>query len=254
MQNFVNNWSMPVELAAGAETLALTLPAGSYRITLADAAGASATRWEVVGAVVAGGVATLQRGLEGTADQAWPEGSVAYVTITAGFLEGLQQEIAAISSASYSIIDVLVPDGGLALALAPGVGHVNGYLDTAEPQPLRLVTAPLPNVVGVAAGRLRVNMEGITALSVAVPATPGITYSQASAQYDNAALDVSLFDGTFTVQPVGHVATDPWCVLFEFSIADVSGTGDYAVVAYIYAAAPNGPGSTSSGWFPPAPI
>lgn len=95
MQNFVNNWSVPVELAAGAETLALTLPAGSYRITLADAAGASATRWEVVGAVVAGGVATLQRGLEGTTDQAWPEGSVAYVTITAGFLEELQQSMAA---------------------------------------------------------------------------------------------------------------------------------------------------------------
>lgn len=95
MQNFVNNWSMPVELAAGAETLALTLPAGSYRITLADAAGASATRWEVVGAVVAGGVATLQRGLEGTTDQTWPEGSVAYVTITAGFLEELQQSMAA---------------------------------------------------------------------------------------------------------------------------------------------------------------
>lgn len=94
MLNFVNNWQSSVELAQGATTAALELPDGEYRITLADAAGQAATRWEIIGAAVADGVATLERGLEGTANQDWPEGSIAYVGITAGALQAMQQATA----------------------------------------------------------------------------------------------------------------------------------------------------------------
>lgn len=81
--NFINNWSQGVTLAAGATSLALSLPDGEYRLTLADAAGA-ATRWEIVGAVVSSGTADLERALEGTVDQAWTAGSVIYCSLTAG--------------------------------------------------------------------------------------------------------------------------------------------------------------------------
>lgn len=86
--NFVNNWSRPVTLAAGATTLALDLPDGSYRLTLADSA-TTPTRWEITDATVAAGTATLTRALEGTTDQAWPEGSVIYCSLTAGTLAQL---------------------------------------------------------------------------------------------------------------------------------------------------------------------
>ncbi len=86
--NFVNNWSRPVTLAAGATTLALDLPDGSYRLTLADSA-AAPTRWEIIDATVVASTATLTRAQEGTTDQAWPEGSVIYCSLTAGTLAQL---------------------------------------------------------------------------------------------------------------------------------------------------------------------
>ena len=86
--DFVNNWSRPITLAAGATSLALDLPDGSYRLTLADKA-AGATRWEIIDASVASGTATLTRAQEGTTDQAWPEGSVIYCALTAGTLAQL---------------------------------------------------------------------------------------------------------------------------------------------------------------------
>lgn len=86
--NFVNNWSRPVTLAAGATTLALDLPDGSYRLTLADSA-AAPTRWEIIDATVVASTATLTRAQEGTTDQAWPEGSVIYCALTAGTLAQL---------------------------------------------------------------------------------------------------------------------------------------------------------------------
>lgn len=86
--DFVNNWSRPITLAAGATSLALDLPDGSYRLTLADKS-AGATRWEIIDASVAAGTATLTRAQEGTTDQAWPEGSVIYCTLTAGTLAQL---------------------------------------------------------------------------------------------------------------------------------------------------------------------
>lgn len=91
MQKFVDNWSAPVVLALGATSLAVGLPDGSYTITLSDALGLDATRWEIVAAEVAAGTATLVRGQEGTVDQDWPDGSVAYLATTAAFLERIQQ-------------------------------------------------------------------------------------------------------------------------------------------------------------------
>ena len=95
MQNFINNWAQPLELAPGVTVLATGLPNGTYRLTFSDAVGQAATRWEIAEAVVVSGSATLTRGLEGTDDQDWPAGSVMYISVTAGFLEGLQQAIAA---------------------------------------------------------------------------------------------------------------------------------------------------------------
>lgn len=86
MYSFINNWSRPIELAELADTAALDLPDGTYRLTVSDAVGTSASRWEVLDAVVAGGAGALQRGLEGTLRQDWPAGSVIYASVTAGLL------------------------------------------------------------------------------------------------------------------------------------------------------------------------
>jgi len=103
--NFVNNWSRDVSLAAGATSLALDLPNGIYRLTLAESPNAS-TRWEIVQAVVASGMATLSRGLEGTDDQAWPVGSQIYCALTAGLLTDLFARLAALEGGT-------APDGAL---------------------------------------------------------------------------------------------------------------------------------------------
>lgn len=90
--NFANNWSREITLEAGATSAALDLPDGSYRLTCCDSA--AATRWEVLGAEVVGGSATLTRGLEQTADQGWPAGSLIYCSVTAGLLDQLFAQLA----------------------------------------------------------------------------------------------------------------------------------------------------------------
>lgn len=93
--DFVNNWSRPIALAAGAGSVSgLTgLPDGDYTLTLTDSATAP-TRWEIVLATVVAGTATLQRAQEGTTDQEWPSGSIAYSSITAGVLHGILDTLA----------------------------------------------------------------------------------------------------------------------------------------------------------------
>lgn len=93
--NFVNNWLRGITLDAGATACLLDLADGEYRLVIADALGPSATRIEVIGAVVADGEAELQRGLEDTADQEWGAGSVVYCTLTAGALLGLFSQLSA---------------------------------------------------------------------------------------------------------------------------------------------------------------
>lgn len=66
-------------------------------LTLADAAGA---QHEIVKATArAGGVVTIERAQEATADGNWPAGSAIYAAVTAGDLMALQARIAALRAA-----------------------------------------------------------------------------------------------------------------------------------------------------------
>ncbi|RYJ63253.1 hypothetical protein [Pseudomonas songnenensis] len=103
---FINNWSRPVTLAAGATSLALDLPDGEYRLTIADSQ-FTPTRWEIVSASVASGTATLARGLEGTSDQDWPTDSIIYCTVTAGLLADLFSRLTS-AEAAISALDARV--------------------------------------------------------------------------------------------------------------------------------------------------
>lgn len=88
--SFVNNYSVSVALQMGATSLSLSLPDGFYSLTMVDSA-STPTRWEILYADVVGGVADLQRGAENTADQEWPEGSLLYCSVTAEFLNYVEQ-------------------------------------------------------------------------------------------------------------------------------------------------------------------
>ena len=123
---FINNWSRPVTLAAGATSLALDLPDGEYRLTLADSP-FTPTRWEIVGAAVASGTATLVRGLESTADQDWPTDSVIYCTVTAGLLADLFARIAALEGGGDAPYQLIAADGG------SGAGFQVGVYGSLEP-------------------------------------------------------------------------------------------------------------------------
>lgn len=91
---FVNNWRQQMALAQGAASAPLDLPDGEYVLVMSDAAGASATRWEYLRAVVAGGVGALERGQEGSEDQDWPAGSWVSASLTAGSVQVLFDAVA----------------------------------------------------------------------------------------------------------------------------------------------------------------
>ena len=101
---YVNNYREPIELAQGTTTAVLTLPDGDYRLTLTNADG---NAWEIVDAIVTNGAATLVRGLEGTAPQDWPGGSVIYCAVTAGQLNDLLARLNALDGGG------VLPDGAL---------------------------------------------------------------------------------------------------------------------------------------------
>lgn len=92
--NFINNWLREITLAAAVTECPLDLPDGTYRLVLAEGVGAAATRIEVISADVYEGIAELQRGLEGTDDQAWGEGSIINCSLTAGVLADVYQQLA----------------------------------------------------------------------------------------------------------------------------------------------------------------
>jgi len=125
MQNFINNWWEPVELAPGVTVLDVALANGAYRLTFSDAVGLAAERWEIAEAVVVSGSATLTRGLEGTLEQDWPAGSVMYIGVTAGFLEGLQQAIAA---QQVQINDLITRVAALEAGSGNALADVDGEL------------------------------------------------------------------------------------------------------------------------------
>lgn len=164
--NFINNYSQPVILAQGAGSLALSLPDGEYRLTLADAA-ANATRWEIVGAVVLSGSATLDRGLEGTTDQSWPEGSVIYSALTAGLLQMIfarlvpaggdaGQVLAKASADDFSLEWIDASSGGSNIGGATSGRLFVAYYDTEDSQRkgalIDLVTGDLVVSEGWASG------------------------------------------------------------------------------------------------------
>jgi len=95
---FINNWQRTIALSAGQTVAELELPDGQYRLTVSDALGAAATAWEYVTATVAGGVADLLRGEEGSMAREWPAGSVIYCSLTAGVLISLSSQIAALQA------------------------------------------------------------------------------------------------------------------------------------------------------------
>lgn len=103
---FINNWSRAVTLAPGVTALALDLPDGEFRLTLADSQ-FSPTRWEIVSAQLVGGTAALTRAQEGTTDQDWPSGSVIYCAITAGELNDLFARLASAEGA-ITVLDARV--------------------------------------------------------------------------------------------------------------------------------------------------
>lgn len=119
---YVNNYSEPIELAQGVTSATLSLPDGDYRLTLTDA---ERTRWEIIDALVAAGSATLTRAQEGTADQAWPAGSVIYCAVTAGQLNSLLARIEALEQGEG------LPDGALVASDGrPLTGPAGNYLTT----------------------------------------------------------------------------------------------------------------------------
>ena len=75
---FINNWQRPIVLGELEDSAALDLPDGSYRLTISNG-----ELVEIVDAEVTSGTAALQRGVEGTTPQEWPEGSVIYASVTA---------------------------------------------------------------------------------------------------------------------------------------------------------------------------
>lgn len=102
---FVNNWLRQLALAEGALSADLDLPDGTYLLTVSDAPGAAATRWEYLQAVVASGSATLTRGQEGTADQEWPDGSWIYCSVTAGVINDLFSQLDAQAAQISALAD-----------------------------------------------------------------------------------------------------------------------------------------------------
>jgi hypothetical protein len=91
--NFINNWQRPIVLPIDAVSAPLDLPDGTFRLTVTDSLSLP-TRWEVLTATVATGVASIARGAEATAAQEWPDGSAIYCAITAGVLGDLAQQLA----------------------------------------------------------------------------------------------------------------------------------------------------------------
>ncbi|MEB2870308.1 hypothetical protein [Pseudomonas rhizosphaerae] len=92
---FVNNWLSQISAALGPNDTTLSLPQaaaerlvdGEYLLTLVNSTiPAEQSAWEIVKAKAAGGYITLERGQEGSRQQAWPLGTVIFCGVTAGTL------------------------------------------------------------------------------------------------------------------------------------------------------------------------
>ncbi|MDP2446584.1 hypothetical protein [Pseudomonas sp.] len=127
--NFINNYAVQVQLALGDTILAVPgLSDGYYTLSLSDARGAAATRWEHVTADVVSGVAYMSRGQEGTADQEWPPGSWLYCSLTAGLLGYIVSALEDLQARVYALENPVVPVEALTLTVYDG-GSTLGYFD-----------------------------------------------------------------------------------------------------------------------------
>lgn len=108
MQRFINNWAATLAAPAASADRQMTLnralpelAAGdTYRLTLIgqDASG-NETAWEIIqtsGATT--GSLTVERAQEGTPALDWPAGSRVELRLTAGYLNDLQDTMAALST------------------------------------------------------------------------------------------------------------------------------------------------------------
>lgn len=140
--DFVNNWRQDITLAAGATSLALTLPDGSYRLSITDSL-ANPTAWEIVGAVVAGGTATLTRGMEGTTAIDWQGGGIAYCSITAGALteifaalSSLSSDVSALAGRTLAAENNISLLDGRATASESAIADLDSRVTALEPAPV----------------------------------------------------------------------------------------------------------------------
>ncbi|MCC4261083.1 hypothetical protein LL270_10500 [Pseudomonas aestusnigri] len=115
---FANNYLQPITLTAAADTVALSLADGTYRLTIADSA-TGATRWEIVDAEVMGGSATLTRGREGTEAQLWPLGSVIYCALTADTLQSILTRLDALEAPPSDVLTFEIVSAAVPPEMAP---------------------------------------------------------------------------------------------------------------------------------------
>lgn len=221
--NFVNNWSQAIALAAGATSADLDLPDGTYRLTLADSA-ASATRWEIVTAVVTGGVAELARGQELTDDQEWPEGSVIYCSLTAGVLGSLLLRIEDLETAVADLTDRVISLEGVVItspsgpvwgySFVGGVGEISPDGATVYPdgslggngQILTLAwSADYPYY-----GSLRLRVSGGADVWPDVASLPFATMTIGTTVFSKADMDVSGYGDDFSEFYLPSVSPSPF--------------------------------------------
>lgn len=138
--NFVNNWLYQLAGGFAPGELALPLPAGAlerlalaegdqYTLTLAASLSpASPDETEIIRLTGTASGYTLARGLEGTQEQSWPEGTQVWCTLTAGGLMALFERIAQLDARVAALesgggdlpSNVLVDSAGSALVDSEG--------------------------------------------------------------------------------------------------------------------------------------
>lgn len=129
--NFVNNWSRPITLAAGALACPLDLPDGTYRLCISNT---DRSLFEVVDAAVVSGTAALTRGREGTAAQSWLSGSTITASVTAEMLESF----AAAGATWGGITGSLADQADLQAALSSKATSEQGFKADTAVQPASL--------------------------------------------------------------------------------------------------------------------
>ena len=126
--NFVNNYTQAITLAEGADTLALSLPNGAYRLVITNP---ERNTWEIVLATVTAGAAALTRAQEGTSRRTWTTGSVIYCALTAAELTQLFASVATLQTQVGTLTPLVAQVADLqsrVSALEGGSGSTNTLL------------------------------------------------------------------------------------------------------------------------------